>query len=151
MASQPLFDLDLGELHKIKPVEMLVRFVFGAVISIVAGLAGKLLGSVAGGLLLAFPAILPATLTLLERDQGNAAAVHDVGGAGLGGVGLIAFAVVAFVIFGARLPAVVALVAALAAWGVVAVGLYVLRATGLLPVPGTVAAPGGPDQMAPRS
>lgn len=48
----------------------------------------------------AFPAILPATLTLLEHDDGNPAAVHDFGGTVFGAVGLIAFALVAAMIFG---------------------------------------------------
>lgn len=139
MPDRQLFDLDLGEARKIKPAEMLLRFAFGAAISVIAGLAGHLFGTVVGGVLLAFPAILPATLTLLERDEGRSAAVHDVGGASLGGVGLAAFAVAAYLTFGAGVPALLSLLASVGAWALVAVGLYILRATGLLPVPGTVA------------
>ena len=42
-----------------------MRFLFGAGISLVAGLAGMAFGSKIGGVLLGFPAILPASLTLI--------------------------------------------------------------------------------------
>ncbi len=137
MPGEPLFGLDLGELRKVQPKQMAVRFAFGAAISVIAGLGGVAFGSTVGGLLLAFPAILPAALTLIERADGNDAAVHDVGGAVLGGAGLIAFAVVAFGILGS-IPAPGALLLALAAWTIVGVGLYVLRATDLLPLPASI-------------
>jgi hypothetical protein len=74
MAAKPLFGLDLGQLRHMSAKDLLVRFAFGAAISIVAGIGGNIFGYVIGGLLLAFPAILPATLTLLEHREGNAAA-----------------------------------------------------------------------------
>ena len=134
MADEALFGVNLGELRNIRPGQMAVRFAFGAATSVVAGLAGAFLGPLPGGMLLAFPAILPAGLTLIERDQGNEAAVREVGGAALGGVGLTAFAAVAFVAFGAGLPRAVSLGAALVAWTVVGIGLYVLRAKHVLAV-----------------
>jgi hypothetical protein len=137
MADEPLFGLDLGELRKIDAKAMAVRFAFGAAISIVAGLGSSAFGTVVGGLLL-FPAILPAALTLIERQEGTDAAVHDVGGAVLGAVALVAFAVVCFLALGA-IPARAALLAALGVWAFVAVGLYVLRATKLLPLPASIA------------
>lgn len=125
----PIIGADLGELRKVDPRDLALRFAFGAAISIVAGLAGSVLGTLIGGLLLAFPAILPATLTLIERKEGLDAAVRDVAGAVLGGVGLTAFAVVAAISF-AKVAAPVALLCALGAWVVVSLGLYLLRATG---------------------
>jgi nicotinamide mononucleotide (NMN) deamidase PncC len=94
---------------------LLLRFVFGAAISVVAGLVTLTLGPVAGGVFLAFPAILPATLTLLERDKGTVAACDDARGAVAGALGLIAFAVIV-VVLGHRTTAAATLVAALAAW-----------------------------------
>jgi hypothetical protein len=132
--TQPLFGLDLAELRTVNPAELLMRFAFGAATSVVAGLAGSLVGTVAGGLLLAFPAVLPAAATLVEQREGNDAAVHDVGGATFGAVGLIAFAAVSTTLF-PRTSAPLALLAALAAWIVVSLTLYVLRATGVLPTP----------------
>ncbi|HLH46621.1 MAG TPA: DUF3147 family protein [Acidimicrobiales bacterium] len=129
-----LFGADLGELHQIRMRALAVRFAFGAAISIVAGLGGQTLGSVVGGLLLAFPAILPASLTLIEKEDGTAAAVHEVGGAIFGATGLIAFAAVAAALLGV-VSAPVALVAGLVAWVVVALSLYVLRAEERIPLP----------------
>ncbi|MFI6737609.1 hypothetical protein ACIBI9_32190 [Nonomuraea sp. NPDC050451] len=48
---------------------MVVRFVFGALVSVAAGLVGLRWGPVAGGAFLAFPAILAATLTLIEEEE----------------------------------------------------------------------------------
>lgn len=137
MASEPLFGLDLAQLKKLTPGDLIIRFVFGAAISVIAGGAGAAFGSTVGGLLLAFPAILPAALTLIERRDSNAAAVHDVGGAMFGGVGLVAFGLVATVALG-LIPAWAALTAALGAWTIVSVGLYVARATERIPLPASI-------------
>lgn len=94
---------------------LLPRFVFGAGASVGAGLVSLRFGEIAGGLFLAFPAILPATLTLLERNKGTVAAVGDARGAVAGALGLIAFAGVV-VVLGDRVAGAVVLVAALAAW-----------------------------------
>jgi nicotinamide-nucleotide amidase len=106
--------LDLGKLRSLQPREYLIRFAFGAAISAVA--AGLTLGAGphVGGLFLAFPAILPATLTLLEKKDGLAQAVADIRGAVIGSIATIAFAIVAMVLL-TRSP-FVALAAALLAW-----------------------------------
>ncbi len=129
---RPLVGADAGALRRVSAKDMGVRFAFGAAISVVAGLAGHLFGARVGGALLAFPAILPATLTLLERKDGTGAAVRDIGGAVLGGVGLIGFALVASSTLG-LLPAPVALVVALGAWLTLSFALYVARTAGVVP------------------
>jgi hypothetical protein len=57
----------------------------------------------------------------------------------------VAFAVTGFVALRA-IPAPAALIGAFSVWGVVAVGLYVLRATDVLPLPTSIAGrrPGPP-------
>lgn len=137
MAAEPLFGLDLSELKNIKPGDLILRFGFGAAISVIAGASGAAFGATVGGLLLAFPAILPAALTLIERRDGNVAAVHDVGGAVFGGLGLVAFGDMATVALG-RIPAWGALLSALGAWAIVGVSLYVARASGWLPLPTSI-------------
>lgn len=132
MSSSPLFGFDLGELRHVDRNELLARFAFGAGISVAAGLGGQLIGKVVGGLLLAFPAVLPASVTLVEQRDGTDAAVHDVGGAVFGALGLVAFAALAQELFRV-VSAPLTLLAALAAWTVVSLSLYVLRATGVLP------------------
>ena len=72
--------IDLGKLREVVPRDLALRFAFGAGISIIAGLAGLLVSSRFGGMFLAFPAILPATLTLLE-EVGVLSHAHLEGGA----------------------------------------------------------------------
>ena len=104
-----------------------VRFAFGAGISLAAGIAGMVLGPKAGGVLLGFPAILPASLTLIQRKEGKEEAAIDSVGAILGAVAMIAFA--AFVsVSVTSLGVVPSLVIALVVWLAVAVGLYFLVA-----------------------
>jgi hypothetical protein len=105
-----------------KPKDYLLRFIFGASISAAAALIG-LKFPVFGGMFLAFPAILPASLTLIERDSGTAEAAIDAEGAIFGALGLLAFALVAA--FGIKpFGAIPALIAAAIAWLVVALGTY---------------------------
>jgi nicotinamide mononucleotide (NMN) deamidase PncC len=106
----------------------LIRFAFGAMTSIAAGIVTLVLGPVAGGVFLGFPAILPATLTLLERDKGAVAAISDARGAVVGALGLIAFAAVLLTV-AHRAPAAAAIAAALGAW-VVSGGLLYCAGVG---------------------
>src|SRR5207302_456651 len=87
-------------------------------------LTGMVAGPVAGGLFLAFPAILPATLTLLEKKEGLAQAVSDMRGAAVGSLGMVAFAVTGLLLMTSQ-PAL-ALIAALIAWILAALASYLL-------------------------
>jgi len=102
-----------------------LRFAFGAGIAVAAGVVGAIAGERIGGILLGFPAILPASLTLIERKDGRHEAAVDATGAILGSIALIVFAAVAAVSL-ARLPAAAALPLAAVVWLAVALGLYVL-------------------------
>lgn len=124
-------EVDLTKLKEAKPTDYAIRFAFGAAISVAAAVISLKFGPKVGGLFLAFPAILPATLTLLEKKEGKAQVLADASGGILGAVGLAAFALVAFLLLHAIGP-VLALGAALLAWVAVAVGLYfVFKATHL--------------------
>ena len=86
--------------------EYAVRFLFGGLITAVAGIIAKRFGAGIGGLFLAFPAIFPASATLIEKHEkqkkeaeglqgtqrGRKAASVDAAGAAMGSVGLLAFA-----------------------------------------------------------
>ena len=87
-----------------------MRFAFGFAVSIAAGIIVATAGPVFGGMFLAFPAILPATTTLLERRNGLAQASEDVRGATVGALGMVAFAWVAWVLFRRTSPGVALLV-----------------------------------------
>ncbi|MEU8269564.1 DUF3147 family protein [Sphaerisporangium sp. NPDC049002] len=117
---------DPSKLRHISPAALAVRFAFGAAVSVVAGLAGIRWGPVAGGIFLAFPAVLAATLTLIEaQEHSRFLAEQDVRGALLGAVGMIAFALCVWAL-AARIPTVVAMGIATTAWAVVATSLYLL-------------------------
>ena len=78
-----------------------------------------------GGLFLAFPAILPASLTLIEEKEGRRQAEGDAVGAIIGAVGLVVFALIAYVLF-TRVPGGSVEAIALAAWLGVSILLYLL-------------------------
>jgi hypothetical protein len=88
--------------------EYLVRFVLGGAMTVIAGLLAARFGPVVGGLFLAFPAIFPASATLIDKHvrkqkekaglpgarRGKEAAALDAAGAALGSFGLVAFGLV---------------------------------------------------------
>lgn len=115
---------------QVKPGEIGVRFLFGAVVALLAAITGALAGPKIGGLFLAFPAILPASLTLIEKKEGIAKAWSDASGGAIGAIGMAAFALTAILLL--KVNPVLALILALVAWIVVSTGLYFLiRVTGL--------------------
>lgn len=126
-AQSPIPRLNLEALNGKRPKDYLVRFAFGASIALIAALI-SLKSQLFGGMFLAFPAVLPASLTLIERDLGKKEASIDAEGAIIGAFGLLAFALVAA--FGINaIGAVPALVVAAAAWLVVSFGIYTVVMT----------------------
>jgi hypothetical protein len=87
--------------------EYVIRFSLGGLVTAGAGLLAKRFGPEFGGLFLAFPAILAASATLVEKHErerkqekglhgvrrGRLAAGADAAGAAMGSFGLMAFAV----------------------------------------------------------
>lgn len=108
-----------------KPRELGYRFLGGAITSIASGVVTLVFGARVGGIFLAFPAILGASLTLIEHQEDSAEAREDARGAVIGGCGMAAFAVAGALTFG-HIPGAIALAAAAAAWVIVAVGGYFL-------------------------
>jgi hypothetical protein len=119
----PKFNPDELGAHRLR--DYVIRFCFGAGITLVAGLIGMKFGPRLGGVFLAFPAILPASLTLIEQKEGRERAAIDSLGAVLGAIAMIAFAVIVSLSV-VRLGPVVALGIALVIWLMVAVALYAL-------------------------
>jgi len=119
-----------GELRNMRPRELAIRFGFGAGVSLLAAIVSTVAGARVGGVFLAFPAILLASLTLIAKKDGVARARDDARGAALGTLGLIAFALVAAVTLTRWHPAA-ALATATAAWAVVSLAAYlVVRSAG---------------------
>ncbi len=115
--------VDAGTLRKTTPAEHAVRFVFGGSMTAMTGLIAHAVGPVIGGLFLAFPAILPASLTLVASHEGRQKAVTEAGGAILGAIALAAFAATAWLLSPHASP-VVTLGAAAAVWAMAAVVLW---------------------------
>jgi hypothetical protein len=107
--------LELAKVRRLRARELGYRFVAGAGTSIVAGAATLAFGPRAGGILLAFPAILAASLTLIEEEEDSAEAREDARGAVIGGFGLALFAIAAALTLG-ELSGATALLLATAAW-----------------------------------
>lgn len=99
---------DWKALTTTKGRDYFVRFLFGGLITVMVGFAAQKWGPVVAGLFLAFPAIFPASATLVqarERDKkqrkglngdrrGIDAAAADAIGAALGSGGLLLFAAI---------------------------------------------------------
>jgi hypothetical protein len=135
-----LAGLNLSALRGIQPHEYLVRFLFGGSATVLAGIIARHYGPGIGGLFLAFPAIFPASMTLIDSHQkkqqqrlgqqgsnrGRMAAAIDGAGAALGAVGLIAFALVLWRFLPAH-NAFAVIAAGTALWMGVSYALWKLR------------------------
>jgi len=139
--------LDTSGLRQSRWYEYLARILFGGTVTALAGLIAKRFGPEIGGLFLAFPAIFPATATLIEKHEqqkhekqkkeragdsgtkrGSAAAGVDAAGAAMGSIGLAAFALVVWL----RLPASgmsIVLIGATLAWFVTSASVWEFRET----------------------
>jgi 4-hydroxybenzoate polyprenyltransferase len=120
--------------------EYAIRFIFGGLITAIAGLIGKHWGPVVGGLFLAFPAIFPSGATMVEKHErerktrqglhgkqrGIDAAADDAMGAAMGSVGLLAFALIGWLFIPRHSPGLV-LPGATLAWLLVATSIWILR------------------------
>lgn len=120
---KPLVGFTLQGLRQVRITDIAVRFCFGAVVSALAATLSITLGSRPGGLFLAFPAILPATLTLIEKEESEKHAEDEDVGAVLGAAALIPFALLVWQLLPGDSAALV-LGGASFAWLAAAVLLY---------------------------
>ncbi len=100
--------VDFSTLRQTQWHDYAVRFLFGGLITAFAGIIAKKFGPGIGGLFLAFPAIFPASATLIEKHEkekreslglkgaarGRNVAIIDAAGSSMGSVGLFVFAIV---------------------------------------------------------
>jgi hypothetical protein len=115
----------LGKLEEATARELLIRFVAGAMTSVASGLVTLGFGARVGGILLGFPAIMAASLTLIAEEEDARDAREDARGAIVGACALTLFAAVATLSFG-HLPGGVVLALATVVWIVAAVLGYVV-------------------------
>jgi hypothetical protein len=99
--------LNFGSISSTAWSEYMTRFLFGGTVTLLAGVIANKFGPGIGGLFLAFPAIFPASATLIakhEREEKNRsgsngkkrarlAAGVDAAGTAMGCIGLAGFAV----------------------------------------------------------
>ena len=129
-----------SELKTIKPHEYAIRFFFGGLITVLAGLIAKKYGPTLGGLFLAFPAIFPASVTLIEKhekqkkqkagyDGTRRAASIEAAGTSIGALGLLLFAFIVYRELPAHNAALVLTAAALA-WMLLSAIIWRIRIHG---------------------
>jgi uncharacterized protein DUF3147 len=129
--------VDFSKVKEIGWSQYAIRFALGGLITAVAGILAEKFGPAIGGLFLAFPAIFPASLTLVEKterddkrkkglhgnERAHAAAGLDTYGATLGCVALMAFALLIWLSLPSHSPVIV-LPAAAAIWIACALGMW---------------------------
>jgi hypothetical protein len=116
--------IDPAKLKQAKAKEYAIRFGFGGGITLATGLIAHFFGPLVGGLFLAFPAILPASVTLLQQHEDHTQAGLDALGAVLGSAGLLAFGLVIWLL-AQHLPAWLLLLLAALVWFAVSSLLWV--------------------------
>lgn len=129
--------IDLSTLKYVRWSQFAMRFILGGTITVRTGLVTQHWGPIVGGLFLTFPAIFPASATLIERHEtekkqkariqcharGRKAAALDAAGAVLGGWGLASFGCIAWLLLPGQ-PAAWVLTLAGITWLGVSVALW---------------------------
>ncbi len=132
--------INCSSLRRTTISEYAIRFFFGGLITVIAGVVAKVWGAEVGGLLLAFPAIFPASATLVEKHQterkhaggqhgakrGREAASLDAAGAVLGCLGLVVFGFMIWQLLPLYSPVMV-LIASAIAWFAVSFAFWRIR------------------------
>jgi Protein of unknown function (DUF3147) len=132
--------VDLSGLQQTQWHEYAIRFFFGGLITAVTGVIAKEFGAIVGGLFLAFPAILPASATLIEKHEkekkeekglcgtrrGRQAASIDAAGSAMGSAGLLVFALIVWQ-FAPHYNTWMVLMSATVAWLMVSVLIWHIR------------------------
>jgi hypothetical protein len=135
-----LIKFKAAALAQVKVHEYVTRFLLGGATCVATGLIAQKCGPVVGGLFLAFPAIFPASATLVEEHErqrkakagilftvrGRLSAALDARGASMGALALLLFAVIVW----KQLPshnAGFVLAAATVAWAALAGTIWRVR------------------------
>jgi hypothetical protein len=130
----------LSELRRTRWYEVVLRVLFGGLATVATGMIAKAYGPVVGGLFLAFPAIFPATATLVEKHtkekkqkahiegtgRARRAVALEARGTMMGSFGLVAFGLLLWR-FLLDQPAWLILPAASLAWLVTSILIWELR------------------------
>jgi len=132
--------IDISVFGETKWSDYAIRFLFGGIVTAAAGIIAKKFGPGVGGLFLAFPAIFPASATLIEKNargkkrkagldgtrRGRMEAAVDAAGAAIGTLGLLAFAALIWRFMPGH-PSWMVVLSATAAWLAVSVTAWKIR------------------------
>ncbi len=132
--------VDTSSLKATNVHQLLLRFAFGGAVTAGAGIIAKVYGPAVGGFFLAFPAIFPASATLIEKHererkqkagvrgevQARKAVAIDGAGASIGSLGLLIFAIAVQEFIVDHTPSLV-VICATAAWMLASYLLWILR------------------------
>jgi Protein of unknown function (DUF3147) len=135
-----LVKLGFSAVRRTRWHEYATRFVFGGAVTAFAGIIANHFGPGVGGLFLAFPAIFPASASLIQKHEpekkenagmdgtarGRIAAGVDALGAAMGCVGLAAFAIVVWKLL-PRVPTGLTLMTSTLAWAGTSVTVWIIR------------------------
>jgi len=133
-------EVDASTVRETSWHEYAIRFVFGGLITAVAGIITKYYGASIGGLFLAFPAILPASATLIEKheatkkeekgvcgaESARKAASVEAAGSAMGSIGLLVFALLVWLLLPSHNPWIV-LVGSTLSWFIVSLVAWHVR------------------------
>jgi hypothetical protein len=126
---QRYFRIRLQSLHELRWRDGVLRFLFGGTVTLITGWLSHRYGPTVAGLFLAFPAIFPAAVTLIAKEEreekaeagydgthrGRMAAAIDAYGTALGTLGLLTFGLFAWHLL-PMLPTGVALLISSIVW-----------------------------------
>lgn len=132
--------VDLSGLKETRWYQVAVRFCIGGLITAATGIIARRYGPSVAGLFLAFPAIFPASATLIEKHEqqekqqagvegtkrARQAVSLDAAGAAMGSIGLFAFALVVTQFVERFRPSLV-IAGAAAIWMAVSILLWRIR------------------------
>jgi Protein of unknown function (DUF3147) len=132
--------INLAGLKESKWHEYVIRFFFGGLVTVATGLIAKKFGPMVGGLFLAFPAIFPATATLIAAHEkqekrragldgtrrGRDAAALEARSTAIGTIGLLLFGAIVWRLLPTH-SAWLVLTFAASAWFAVSVLIWRLR------------------------
>lgn len=132
--------IDTSSLKEIRPRDYAIRFIFGGLVTLCTGLIAQRYGPSVAGLFLAFPAIFPASATLIEKheklrmqqigrdgtNRGRSAVAVDAAGTALGSLGLLLFALFLWKFLPTH-NAALALTAAALIWIIAAIAFWKLH------------------------
>jgi hypothetical protein len=117
--------------------EYALRFLFGGTVTRLAGIIAKQYGPVVGGVFLAFPAIFPASVTLIQKHEEQKKTQHglkgerrarqvasvEAAGTAMGSAGLVMFGVLVWQMM-PKYGAALVIASATLCWAVVALGMW---------------------------